>query len=38
MTLKFHSLISCSRFMMGMTSRSACDIVMYSALVVDSVI
>ncbi len=35
MTWKSRSLISCSRFITGMTSRRDCDIAMYSALVVD---
>ncbi len=38
MTLKFLSLIFCSKFIMGMMSRSACDMAMYSASVVDSAI
>jgi hypothetical protein len=38
MTLKFHSPISRGRFIMGMMSRSACDMAMYSASVVDSAI
>jgi hypothetical protein len=38
MTLKIRSLVSCSRFMMGMTLRSACDMAMYLASVVYSAI
>jgi hypothetical protein len=33
--LEVPSLISCSKFMMGMTSHSACAIAMYSASEVD---
>jgi hypothetical protein len=36
--LEVCSLISCSKFMTGMTSRSVCDMAMYSAFVVESVI
>ena len=36
MTWKSRPLIFCSRFIIGMTSHNACDIVMYSASVVES--